>query len=371
MSNNEICIKGLRENNLKNVDLKIPKEKIVVFTGVSGSGKSSIVFDTIASESQRQMNESYSAFIRSRLPKFPKPHADSIENLTASVIVDQTPLGGNARSTVGTISDMYTSLRLIFSRIGTPHVGTASFFSFNDPNGMCKTCSGLGRVMGIDISSLLQTDKSLRSGGITHTLYKEGAYFWRQLEKSKFFDMDKKLSDFSEEEMNLLLYGNRKGLTQDDVSSQTDIASAKKMEKELRESKFVEGLIPHMTRLFLNRDTSGMSKPLRENAQKMLHEELCPDCKGERLNKEARSCKVAGYTIVEMCAMEASELYEVLKTIKDSTISTVVDSLCAGLKRLVDIGLPYISLNRDSSSLSGGEAQRLKLVRYMGSSLSN
>jgi len=181
MSTNEICIKGLKENNLKNVDLRIPKEKIVVFTGVSGSGKSSIVFDTIASESQRQMNESYSAFIRSRLPKFPKPHADSIENLTASVIVDQTPLGGNARSTVGTISDMYTSLRLIFSRIGNPHVGTASYFSFNDPNGMCKTCSGLGRVMGIDITSLLNTEESLRSGGIKHTLYKEGAYFWGQL----------------------------------------------------------------------------------------------------------------------------------------------------------------------------------------------
>jgi excinuclease UvrABC ATPase subunit len=371
MSNNEICIKGLRENNLKNVDLKIPKEKIVVFTGVSGSGKSSIVFDTIASESQRQMNESYSAFIRSRLPKFPKPHADSIENLTASVIVDQSPLGGNARSTVGTISDMYTSLRLIFSRIGNPYVGTASYFSFNDPNGMCKTCSGLGRVMEIDITTLLDTDKSLRLGGITHTLYKEGAYFWGQLEKSKFFDMDKKLSAFSKEEMNLLLYGNRKGLTQDDVLSQTDIASAKKMEKELRESKFVEGLIPHMRRLILNRDTSGMSKPLRDNAQKMLREELCPDCKGNRLSKEARSCRVAGFTIVEMCAMEASELYGVLKTINDSRISTVVDSLCAGLKRLVDIGLPYISLNRDSSSLSGGEAQRLKLVRYMGSSLSN
>jgi len=146
MKNEDIIITGLHENNLKGVNLRIPKQKLVVFTGVSGSGKSSIVFDTVGAESQRQMNESYSAFIRSRLPKYPKPHADSIENLTASVIVDQSPLGGNARSTVGTISDMYAQMRVIFSRTGTPHVGTASYFSFNDPNGMCKTCSGMGKV---------------------------------------------------------------------------------------------------------------------------------------------------------------------------------------------------------------------------------
>jgi excinuclease UvrABC ATPase subunit len=351
MKNEDIIITGLHENNLRNVNLRIPKQKLVVFTGVSGSGKSSIVFDTIAAESQRQMNESYSAFIRSRLPKYPKPHADSIENLTASVIVDQSPLGGNARSTVGTITDMYAQLRLIFSRTGTPHVGTASFFSFNDPNGMCPTCSGLGKVTKLNTEQFIDREKSLREGGILFTLYRPQSYFWKQLEKTGFFNMDKKIESYNTEEYNLLMYGNRNG------------------EGGPRESRHCEGLVPHLTRLFLHRDLSLYSKTLQEHQAAIMTEEPCPDCRGSRLNKAARSCTVAGFTIAQLCAMEFTELREVLGSITDERVATVVDSLRAALDRLISIGLPYLSLDRESSTLSGGEAQRLKLVRYMNSSL--
>lgn len=351
MKNEDIIITGLHENNLKGVNLRIPKQKLVVFTGVSGSGKSSIVFDTVGAESQRQMNESYSAFIRSRLPKYPKPHADSIENLTASVIVDQSPLGGNARSTVGTISDMYAQMRVIFSRTGTPHVGTASYFSFNDPNGMCKTCSGMGKVTKLNTEQFMDEEKSLCEGAILYTLYRPQSYYWKQLEKSHFFDMNKKIKDFTQEEKNLLMYGNRKG------------------EGNPRESKYCEGLIPHFTRLFLHRDLSSYSKSLQEHQAAIMVEKPCPDCCGTRLNEAARTCRVAGYTLPELCAMEFTELYDVLGSVTDERVATVIASLRAALSRLISIGLPYLSLDRESSTLSGGEAQRLKLVRYMSSSL--
>lgn len=208
MSHKEkIIIQGLKQNNLKNVSLEIPKEKIVVFTGVSGSGKSSIVFDTIAAESQRQMNETYTAFIRGRLPKYKKPRVDFIDNLTASVIIDQSRLGGNARSTVGTISDMYSALRLLFSRIGEPYVGTASYFSFNDPNGMCPECSGIGRILDLDMDQVLAPDKSWNESMVELPAFHAGNWYWKQYTQSGLFDLDKKWKDYSEKERNLLLYG--------------------------------------------------------------------------------------------------------------------------------------------------------------------
>ncbi len=346
----DIIIKGLKENNLKNVSLTIQKEKIVVFTGVSGSGKSSIVFDTIAAESQRQMNETYSAFVRGRLPKYEKPHVDLIDNLSASVIVDQTQLGGNVRSTVGTISDMYASLRLLFSRIGTPWVGTASFFSFNDPNGMCPECSGIGKVMVIDIESILNKDKSLNEWCIEDSMFKPGSWYWGQYASAGVFDLDKPLKDYTKEEYNLLLYGNRKG------------------EGE-REYKTIEGLFHQYTRLFLNRDISNMSSHHKNKSDKLVSQHECPKCHGRRLNEQALNCRIMGYNIAEMCEMEFTELKEVLMSIKDSRVETLVEALCNSLTRMIEIGLPYLHMNRESSSLSGGEAQRLKLVRYMGSSL--
>ena len=207
----DILVQGLTQNNLKHVSFKIPKNTITVFTGVSGSGKSSIVFDTIAAEAKRQMSITYPAFVRARLPKCPKPEVERIDNLSAAVVVDQSPLGGNARSTVGTISGLYASLRLLFSRIGSPYVGTASYFSFNDPNGMCKACSGLGKITKIDVAAVIDPNRSWNEGCIKDSLFRPGSWYWKQYARSGFFDLDKPVKDYSAEEYNLLLYGSRDG----------------------------------------------------------------------------------------------------------------------------------------------------------------
>ncbi len=280
-----IIIKGLCQNNLKNISLEIPKEKIIVFTGVSGSGKSSIVFDTIAAESQRQMNETYTAYIRSRLPKFEKPKAEKIENLSASVIIDQTRLGGNARSTVGTISDMYSALRLLYSRIGEPYVGTASYFSFNNPNGMCPECFGIGKVMELDILPLIAEDKSWNEGMVDLPTFHVNNWYWKQYIGSGLFDPEKKWRDYTEEERNLLLYGSRE-------------------QGGERVSKQVEGIHNMMSRLLLKRDNSDMSETSMKRLANYVHPLECPLCHGKRLNSAALSCKVAGYSINEMCGME-------------------------------------------------------------------
>ena len=347
---NHIIIQGLCQNNLKNISLKIPKEKLVVFTGVSGSGKSSIVFDTIAAESQRQMNETYSAYVRGRLPKYEKPKTERIENLSPSVIIDQTPLGGNARSTVGTISDMYSALRLLYSRIGEPYVGTPSCFSFNSPGGMCPECSGLGKVMTLDVLPLIKEDKSWNEGMVELPTFRVGNWYWKQYTDSGLFDLDKKWQDYSEKERNLLLYGSEE-------------PGGKRVSKQ------VEGIHNMMSRLLLKRDSSELGETSAGRLAKYVRESDCPLCHGKRLNGAALSCKIAGYDISEMCEMELTELKRVLGTVTDPRGRSVADSLVMTLTRMIEIGLPYLSLNREAATLSGGEAQRLKLVRYMGSAL--
>ena len=346
----DIIVQGLTQNNLKHVSFRIPKEKITVFTGVSGSGKSSIVFDTIAAESQRQMNATYPAFVRSRLPKYPKPAVERIDHLTASVVVDQSPLGGNARSTVGTISGLYSSLRLLFSRIGRPYVGTASYFSFNDPNGMCRTCSGIGKITQVDIEAILDRDKSWNEGCVKDSLYSPGTWYWKQYAKSGLFDLDKPLKEYSDEEYNLLLYGSRNGM-------------------DKPENPKVTGIYHKYTKTLLNRDISNKSRHTQEKSQNLIAETVCTECHGQRLNQEALSCKINGCSIADLCGMELTQLREVLLQITDKTVDVLVQTLIEGLDRMIEIGLPYLHLNRDTPSLSGGEAQRLKLVRYMGSSL--
>lgn len=348
----KMIIRGLRQNNLKNVDLDIPKGKIVVFTGVSGSGKSSIVFDTIAAESQRQMNETYTAFMRGRLPKYEKPKVERIENLSASVIVDQSRLGGNARSTVGTISDMYAALRLLYSRIGQPYVGTASYFSFNDPNGMCPECSGIGKVMTVDIEGRIDPEKTWNEGMADLPAFHVGNWYWKQYAESGLFPLDKKWKDFTQQERNHLLYG-------------ADTPDGKRL------SKKVEGVSHYLHRMLLNRDTSNLKEASVKRLMYLVEERPCPVCQGRRLNAKSLSCKVAGYSIDEMCAMEFTQLVRVLETIRDPRVKTIVDTLTASLNRMIEIGLPYLSIDRESATLSGGEAQRLKLVRYMGSSLTD
>ena len=305
---NHIVIQGLCQNNLKNISLKIPKQKLVIFTGVSGSGKSSIVFDTIAAESQRQMNETYSAYVRGRLPKYEKPKAERIENLSPSVIIDQNPLGGNARSTVGTISDMYSALRLLYSRIGEPYVGTPSCFSFNSPGGMCPECSGLGKVMTLDVLPLIVEDKSWNEGMVELPTFRVGNWYWKQYTDSGLFDLDKKWQDYSERERNLLLYGSEE-------------PGGKRVSKQ------VEGIHNMMSRLLLKRDSSELGETSAGRLAKYVRESDCPLCHGKRLNGAALSCKIAGYDISKMCEMELTELKRVLGTVTDPRGRSVAESL--------------------------------------------
>ncbi|MGN0497440.1 MAG: ATP-binding cassette domain-containing protein [Lachnospiraceae bacterium] len=345
-----IRIQGLKQNNLKNISIDIPKNKIVVFTGVSGSGKSSIVFDTVAAESQRQMNETYSAWVRGRLPKYEKPNVEWIDNLNPSVIIDQTRLGGNARSTVGTISDMYSLLRLLYSRIGTPAVGPASYFSFNNPNGMCPICAGIGKIMDFDMNNLIDEEKTYDEGCFNLPAFGTGNYYWKIYRRPEYFRTDIPWKDLTQEEQNILLYGSR-------------TKGGERLDKKL------EGVYNQFKRLVLMKGIEEQTDNTLKKISRFLYECECPDCKGKRLNENTLSCKINGYSIYEMCEMEFSALREELDKIKDDRAVTIVEQLKASLDRMIDIGLPYLFMNRESATLSGGEAQRLKLVRYMGSSL--
>lgn len=345
-----IKIRGLRQNNLKNISLDIPKNKIVVFTGVSGSGKSSIVFDTIAAESQRQMNDTYSAWIRGRLPKYEKPNVELIDNLNPSVIIDQSRLGGNSRSTVGTISDMYSALRLLFSRIGTPSIGPSSYFSFNNPNGMCKTCAGIGKIMDLDMKNLIDADRSFDEGCFKLPAFGVGNYYWKVYRRPEYFRTDVAWKDLSDKEQNILLYGSY-------------TPGGERIDKKL------EGVYNQFKRLVLMKSPEEQTDNTLKKISQYMYECECPDCKGKRLNEQALSCRINGLNIDDMCSMEFSALREELGKITDSRAVSIVEQLTASLDRMIDIGLPYLSMNRESSTLSGGEAQRLKLVRYMGSSL--
>lgn len=345
-----IKIRGLKQNNLKNISLDIPKNKIIVFTGVSGSGKSSIVFDTIAAESGRQMNETYSAWVRGRLPKYEKPNVEIIDNLNPSVIIDQSRLGGNARSTVGTISDMYSMLRLLFSRVGTPAIGPASFFSFNNPNGMCKTCAGIGKVMDFDVNNLIDPNKTYDEGCFLLPAFGTNKYYWKVYRRPEYFRTDVPWKDLTEKEQNILLYGSyTKG--------------GERIDKKL------EGVYNQFKRLVLMKGPEEQNDYTLKKIATYLYECECPDCKGKRLNNNVLECKINGYNIADMCDMEFEKLREELLKIDDERAKGITEQLIEALTRMIDIGLPYLNMNRESTTLSGGEAQRVKLVRHMGSSL--
>lgn len=345
-----IKIRGLKQNNLKNVSLDIPKNKIIVFTGVSGSGKSSIVFDTIAAESGRQMNETYSAWVRGRLPKYEKPNVEIIDNLNPSVIIDQSRLGGNARSTVGTISDMYSMLRLLFSRVGTPTIGPASYFSFNNPNGMCKACAGIGKVMDFDVNNLIDPNKTYDEGCFLLPAFGTNKYYWKVYRRPEYFRTDVPWKDLTEKEQNILLYGSYK-------------KGGERIDKKL------EGVYNQFKRLVLMKGPEEQNDYTLKKIATYLYECECPDCKGKRLNNNVLECKINGYNIADMCDMEFEKLREELLKIDDERAKGITEQLIEALTRMIDIGLPYLNMNRESTTLSGGEAQRVKLVRHMGSSL--
>lgn len=349
-----IEIRGARENNLKNVTLKIPKKKITVFTGVSGSGKSSIVFDTIANEAQRQLYENFSMFVRNFLPRYPQPDADAIENLSMAIIVDQNRLGGGSHSTVGTITDIYSVLRLLYSRIGTPQIGGSNYFSFNDPNGMCSECSGLGKKMTVRIDKLLDMDKSLNEeGAITAPFFAT----WEQngYKASGFFDNDKKLRDFTPEEMELFLHGKDRKFKMSMGDGTMNISYL--------------GVVEKITRSYIKRDIKTLSERTQKAVAPYLGEGECPLCHGERLSQAALGVKVHGYGINDMTSMQVSDLVEIIKKIDDQVATGMVKTLTERLQNMVDIGLGYVSLNRETDTMSGGESQRIKMVKHLSSSL--
>jgi len=346
-----IEIRGARENNLKNVSLRIPKRKITIFTGVSGSGKSSIVFDTIATESQRLLNENFSTFVRTFLPRFPQPDADAIENLSMAVVVDQKRLGGGAHSTVGTITDISPVLRLLYSRVGQPYVGLPSAFSFNDPQGMCAECSGIGRKLGVDLDRALDKSKSLNEGAILLPEYGVSSWNWTIITQSGYFDVDKKLADYTEPEWDQLLYGKPKKIEMEFGGKAVNFT--------------VEGIIGKL----LKRDVKTMSERTQKMVEPFLTDVQCPVCRGARLSQAALGCRIGARSIAEMAAMEIGQLVEALKEIQDPVAAPMVKTLTERLQHLADIGLEYLTLDRETDTLSGGESQRVKMVKHLSGSL--
>ncbi|MFD7222165.1 ATP-binding cassette domain-containing protein [Streptomyces sp. NPDC059892] len=350
-----ITITGARENNLRDVSLTIPKGKITVFTGVSGSGKSSIVFDTVAVESQRQLNETFSSFIRSFLPKYERPHVDGIDDLSVAVVVDQKPIGGNVRSTVGTMTDIYSVIRVLFSRHGVPNAGAATAYSFNDPSGMCTVCDGVGRVVALDIDRAIDWSKSLDDGALLLPGLSVNSWEWSLYAESGRFDRTKPLAEYTDEERELLLHGG-------DFKVRIEVKSG------AVDMRF-EGIVTRFTRLFLKRDTANLSEKRKEAAARFTVERRCEACGGARLNEAALASRIDGLSIADHTRMEVADLVEVLGRIDDPVATPIAAAARERLERLVGIGLGYLSLDRETTTLSGGEGQRLKMVRHLGSSL--
>lgn len=351
-----ITITGARENNLKDVTLRIPKGRLTVFTGVSGSGKSSVVFDTIAVESQRQLNETFTWFVRNRLPKYERPHAEELADLSPAIVVDQRPIGGHSRSTVGTMTDIYSVLRVLFSRHGTPSAGPATAYSFNDPSGMCPECDGLGRTVRPDWHRILDPGRSLADGAVRFPPFAAGTWQGQAYTNSAELDPHKPVGRFTAAERDFLMRG-RPG------SKVTVTGSGGTWTTDY------EGLATRFERLYLKRDLSAMSQRTRDLVREFLAEGTCPACEGARLNSAALATRINGRNIAECTRMQVTDLIAVLKDIADPVAGPIARAAVTALERVDAIGLGYLSLDRETSTLSGGEGQRLKTVRHLGSSL--
>jgi excinuclease UvrABC ATPase subunit len=351
-----ITITGARENNLKDVTLRIPKGRLTVFTGVSGSGKSSVVFDTIAVESQRQLNETFTWFVRNRLPKYERPHADALEDLSPAIVVDQRPIGGHSRSTVGTMTDIYSVIRVLFSRHGTPSAGPATAYSFNDPAGMCPHCDGLGRAVRPDWDRILAPERSLADGAVRFPPFAAGTWQGQAYTNTTELDPHKPVAEFSAAEREFLMRGRPGAKVTVSGSGGTWTTD-------------YEGLADRFERLYLKRDLSAMSQKTRDLVRRFLAEGTCPACAGARLNAAALATRVNGHTIADCTRMQVTDLIAVLKEIDDPVAGPIARAAVTALERIDAIGLGYLSLDRETSTLSGGEGQRLKTVRHLGSSL--
>ena len=350
-----IRIRGARENNLKGVSLDIPKYKVTVFTGVSGSGKSSLVLDTIAAKSRRELNDTFPTFVQQYLPKYGRPHVDSIEGLPIAIVIDQKKPAQNSRSTVGTYTDIYALMRLLFSRVGKPFVGYSDTFSFNHPAGSCPRCSGLGEIRELDIHKLVDFDKSLNDEDTIHYIaFGKGGWRWIRYAHSGLFDLDKKIRDYSPEELDLFLNSPQIRL--------------KNPPSNWPKTAKYEGLIPRMYRSIINSEEGLLHSAV---LNPMLRMGVCPDCGGTRLNEKARSCLIEGRSIADVCAMSISRLRVWVDGLADPLAADLKAAIGARLAALEEIGLGYLSLDRGVGTLSGGEAQRCKIAKYINSSLSD
>ncbi|MBF6071731.1 ATP-binding cassette domain-containing protein [Nocardia farcinica] len=378
-SHDLIRVHGARENNLQDVSVEIPKRRLTVFTGVSGSGKSSLVFGTIAAESQRMINETYSAFVQGFMPTLARPEVDFLEGLTTAIIVDQERMGVNARSTVGTATDANALLRILFSRLGEPHIGSPQAFSFNVASisgagavtvqrggqtirerrdfaitgGMCPRCEGMGKVSDFDLSALYDDSKSLAEGALTIPGYSMDGWYGRIFMGSGFLDPNKPIRKYTKRELNDLLYKEPTRIKVDNVNVT------------------YEGLIPRIQKSFLSKDREAMQPHIRAFVDRAITFRTCPECEGTRLNEGARSSKIKGINIADACAMQISDLAEWVRGLDEPSVAPLLTTLKHTLDGFVEIGLGYLSLDRPAGTLSGGEAQRTKMIRHLGSALTD
>jgi excinuclease ABC A subunit len=374
-----IRVQGARVNNLADVTVEIPKRRLTVFTGVSGSGKSSLVFGTIAAESQRLINETYSAFVQGFMPTMARPEVDVLEGLTTAIIVDQERMGADTRSTVGTATDANAMLRILYSRLGQPHIGSPNAFSFNVASvkgsgaitvergaatkavkqtftrtgGMCPRCEGRGRVSDIDLTQLFDSSKSLNDGAITVPGYTGDGWMVRIITGSGFFDPDKPISRYTKKELHDLLYREPTKVKIESVNLT------------------YEGLIPRVQRSFLSKDRDAMQPHIRAFVDRAVTFATCPECDGTRLSEAARSSRIQGLNIADLCAMQISDLAEWVRALDEPSVGPLLTALTGILDSFVEIGLGYLSFDRPSGTLSGGEAQRVKMIRHLGSSLTD
>jgi excinuclease UvrABC ATPase subunit len=378
-SHDRIRVQGARVNNLKDISVEIPKRRLTVFTGVSGSGKSSLVFGTIAAESQRMINETYSAFVQGFMPTLARPDVDVLEGLTTAILVDQERMGANSRSTVGTVTDANAMLRILFSRLGRPHVGSPQAFSFNIPTvsgsgaitierggdgkavertfnqlgGMCPRCEGMGTVSDIDLGQIYDETKSLAGGAITVPGYTADGWSTRMFSESGFFDPDKPIREYTDAELEDFLYREPVKVKINGINIT------------------YEGLVPRVQKSFLSKDVEAMQPHIRAFVERAVAFAACPDCGGTRLNEGARSSKIRGISIADACAMQISDLADWIAGLDEPSVAPLLASLRQIFDSFVEIGLGYLSLDRSSGTLSGGEAQRTKMIRHLGSSLTD
>ena len=377
-SHDVIRVHGARVNNLRDIHVEIPKRRLTVFTGVSGSGKSSLVFDTIAAESQRMINETYSAFVQGFMPNLARPEVDVLEGLTTAIIVDQKRMGADARSTVGTATDANAMLRILFSRLGQPHVGPPNAYSFNVPSvraagaitvqrgnkktvratfnrlgGMCPRCEGRGAVTDFDLTALYDADKSLNEGALTIPGYSMDGWYGRIFRGCGFFDPDKPIRSYTKRQLHDLLYKEPTKIKVDGINLT------------------YEGLIPKIQKSMLSKDTDALQPHIRAFVERAVTFATCPECDGTRLGQEARSSKIEGINIADACAMQISDLAEWVAGLEEASVGPLLEALGQTLHSFAEIGLGYLSLDRPSGTLSGGEAQRTKMIRHLGSALTD